>query len=461
MSKRRLLVLGAGPAGYPAAFRAAELGLDVTLVDRSEALGGVCLHRGCIPSKALLHAAAVLESATEARRFGIEFGPPALDRERLVHWKQGVVDTLAGGLKQLCRSRGVTFRQGEARFTAPRAAEIRTADGTAVPIEFDHALLATGSIPTPLKGAPAGPRVMDSTGALALEDIPASMLVIGGGYIGLELGQAYAAFGTRVDVVEMLPTLLPGVDPDLAKVLRKTLDRQFHRILPGTRVERIEDTGRQVRVHFSGEQGESEPVLYDRVLVAIGRRPQTAGLQLDAAGVTLGEAGFVEIDDRCRTRNPAILAAGDVAGQPMLAHKATHESLAAIEALQDGKPCLAPRAVPAVVFTDPELAWCGLSEDEARSRGINIRRAAFPWSAAGRAHTLGRTQGLTKMIAEADTGRLLGVGIAGPGAGELIGEAVLAIEMGAVAEDIARTVHPHPTLSETLMEAAAKLMGSP
>lgn len=458
MSKPRLLVLGAGPAGYPAAFRAAEIGFEVTLLDRADALGGVCLHRGCIPSKALLHAASILQTATEAKAFGIEFGAASVDRKRLLAWKQGVIETLSGGLRQLCRTRGVTFRQGEARFTDPRTVELRDPDGSTASLAFDHALLATGSLPIPLKGAPSSPRIMDSTGALALDDIPGSMLVIGGGYIGLELGQAYAAFGTQVEVVEMLPTLLPGVDPDLSKVLHKTLEGQFRRIRLATRVELLEDTGEQIRVRLVGEQGESEPLLYDRVLVAIGRRPQTEGLQLDAAGVTLGKDGFVEIDAHCRTRNPSILAAGDVAGQPMLAHKATHEALGAIEALHDGKPCLQPRTIPAVVFTSPELAWCGLTEDEARRRGDNIRRAVFPWSAAGRAHTLGHPQGLTKLVAEADTGRILGVAIAGPGAGELIGEAALAIEMGAVAEDLARTVHPHPTLSETLMDAAAKLM---
>jgi dihydrolipoamide dehydrogenase len=457
--KTQLLVLGAGPGGYPAAFHAADLGMEVTLVDRDPHPGGVCLYRGCIPSKALLHAAQVVHAARTAEKLGISFGEPRIDFDTLRAWKASVVEKLTSGLGGLTQQRGIRYVRGTARFTGPDRAVVALADGGEREIVFDNAVLATGSEPTRLPFVPDSPRVMDSTGALALEELPKRLLVMGGGYIGLELGQVYATFGCEVTVVEMKPSLLPGVDPDLVKPLAKVCATQFRKILLNTSVTAVAERGDVVQVGFRDAAGAVSEESFDRVLVAVGRRPVTQGLGLDAAGVRVTPQGFVQIDEARRTTSARIYAVGDIAGPPMLAHKATHEGRSAVEAIHGGKAVYDPRAIPAVVFTDPEIAWCGLTEDEARKQGRDVRIGLFPWQASGRAATLDRPDGVSKIVADAETGLVLGVGVAGHGAGELIGEGVVAIEMGATAEDLALSVHAHPSLSETIMEAAERVTG--
>ena len=457
--RTQLAVVGAGPGGYPAAFHAADLGMKVVLIDRDANPGGVCLYRGCIPSKALLHAAQIIQHAREAEAVGIRFGCPEIDFDRIRAWRDEVVGKLTGGLGQLTRRRGIEFLQGTACFRDGHSLVVTGADGNERTVEFEHAVLATGSVPAMPRFVPESPRIMDSTAALEIAEIPERLLVLGGGYIGLELGQVYAAFGSAVSVVEMQASLLPQVDPDLVKALAIRLKREFARIMLGTRVAAMRDTGSAVEVTLEAAAGDTRTEIYDRVLVAVGRRPVTAGLGLEATRVELDAQGFVRVDERRRTAEPTIYAIGDIAGQPMLAHKATHEGRSAVEAIRGGKAVYDPRAIPAVVFTDPEIAWAGLGEDEARRQGLDSRVGTFPWQASGRAATLDRSEGLTKVVADAGDGRVLGIGIAGAGAGELIGEAVLAIEMGAVAEDLALTIHAHPSLSETLMEAAERVLG--
>lgn len=456
---RELVVIGGGPGGYPAAFYAADLGLDVTLVDMDANPGGVCLYRGCIPSKALLHAAAVLHEAKAAAAFGITFGPPLIDVDKLRGWKQSVVTKLTGGLGQLCKARKVRFVQGLARFSDASTLMVTRTDGTEEPMRFKTAILATGSQPVRIPIAPVSPRVMDSTGALELADIPGRLLVIGGGYIGLELGQAYAAFGSKVSVVEMLPSLMTGADPDLVRPLVARLKKTCEAIFLDTRVLAIEATDQQVTVRMADNTGREITEIYDRVLISVGRKPNTADLGLENTGVQLDAKGFVRVDAQRRTDEPSIFAIGDIAGQPMLAHKATAEGKVAVEVIAGKKTVYEPQAIPAVVFTSPEIAWTGLTEREAVEQGIEINVSKFPWAASGRATTLGGSDGLTKLICRKDDGRVLGIGITGPSAGELIAEGTLAIEMGAVAEDLARTIHAHPTLSETVMEAAEEAAG--
>jgi len=460
MSKtHELVVIGGGPGGYPAAFLAADLGMDVTLIDTEANPGGVCLFRGCIPSKALLHAAAVLNEAREAKTFGITFGEPELDVAKLRGWKESVIAKLTGGLGQLAKQRKVTFIQGRARLKDAHTLTVEREGGKPEEITFKTAILATGSAPARIPIAPDSPRVMDSTGALELADVPKRLLVIGGGYIGIELGQAYAAFGASVSVVEMLPNLLTGADPDLTRVLANRLKQQFDRILLDTKVTAIKAGKQTVSVTVEDKAGKSETLTADRVLVSVGRKPNTRDLGLEHTGVKVDDHGFIETDRQRRTAEPSIFAIGDIAGQPMLAHKATYEGKVAVEAIAGKKTVYDPRAIPAVVFTDPEIAWAGPTEAEAREQGLSVKVGKFPWAASGRATTLGRSDGLTKLVCDADSGRVLGVGIAGPGAGELIAEAALAIEMGAVAEDLAWTIHAHPTLSETVMEAAEAVSG--
>ena len=458
-TKTQVAVVGGGRGGYPAAFHAADLGLDVTLIDLETNPGGVCLYRGCIPSKALLHVAAVLNETRESEAYGVTFTGVDLDVGKLRAWKESVVKKLTGGLGHLTRQRKVRFVQGRASLVDANTLTVATAAGGEERIVFEHAILATGSSPATVPVFPASPRIMDSTGALALVDIPERLLVVGGGYIGLELGQAYAAFGSSVTVVEMLPGLLAGADPDLARVLVQRLGKQFEAIMTDTRVVQMEDTGSAVSVRVDGKNGGTSSLTFDRVLVSVGRRPNTAGIGLEKTGVVIGEDGFVQVDGQRRTAEASIFAIGDVAGQPMLAHKATYEAKVAAEAIAGKKTVYDPRAIPAVVFTDPEIAWCGTTEAEAAALGEDVAVAKFPWAVSGRATTLGRSDGLTKVITRAEDGRVIGIGIAGPGAGELIAEAALAIEMGAVAEDLALTIHPHPTLSETVMEAAEGLAG--
>ena len=454
-----LAILGAGPAGYPAAFRAADRGLRVVLIDEEPNPGGVCLYRGCIPSKALLRVTGVLAEARAVQEAGISFGEPTVDIDRLRAWKQSVVDRLTGGLGQLSRQRGIELVQGRGRFSGDRRLRVTLPDGSERNVAYRQAVVATGSRPVSLPLGAGSNRVLDSTSALALEDIPDRLLVIGGGYIGLELGQVYSALGSVVTVVEMLPGLLPGVDRDLVAPLAARLAAQFKAILLETKVTDIAEDGEALQVRFEGKSAPADVEAFDKVLIAVGRRPNTEDLGLEQTGARLSAGGFIEVDGQRRTSDPAVFAIGDVAGQPMLAHKATHEAHVAIDAAAGGKAVFEPQAIPAVVFTDPEIAWCGLTEADAAQRGIDVKISRFPWAASGRAATLGRSDGATKILADPGSGRVLGVAIAGHGAGELIAEGVLAIEMGALAEDIALTIHAHPTLSETMMEAAEGVDG--
>ncbi len=448
-----VVVIGAGPGGYAAAFMAADLGKKTILIDKEANPGGVCLYRGCIPSKALLHAAKVVTEAEEAAEIGIEFEPPTLDVERLAEWKNSVVARLTGGLGQLRKARDVEHIQGTARFVDANTVEI---EGSGEQVRFEHAILATGSrpiVPGPL--AVDSPLVMTSREALELEDIPESLLVIGGGYIGLELGSVYGALGSMVTVVEMQDGLLPGADRDLVRVVHKRVEELFQEILLNTRVVSMEVVEDGIKVTLDPEREQ----IFDRVLIAVGRRPNTENLGLENTGIQLDDHGFVKVDAQCRTDEPSIFAIGDISGQPMLAHRATHQGRLAAQVINGSKSVFQPHAIPAVVFTDPELAWTGITETEAKAQGVAHKVAKFPWAASGRALTLSRPDGLTKLIIEPDTGRLLGMGIVGPGAGELIGEGTLAIEMAANAEDLALTIHAHPTLSESVMEAADVFFG--
>ncbi len=459
LSGKHVAVIGGGPGGYPAAFFAADLGMRVTLIDMESQPGGVCLHRGCIPSKALLHIARVIEETKELQECGVQFRPPALDLEAIRSWKNSVVKRLTGGLGQLRTARKVAFVRGRARFTDRKRVRVALAEGGDKEVTFDAAIIATGSRSAAIPGWPVSPRIMDSTAALDLPDIPRRLLVVGGGYIGLELGSVYASLGSEVTVVEMLSGLLPGADRDLVAPLAKRLERKFKAVRLQTRVAEVREEGEAIRVMLDGSGGERTEEVFDRVLVSVGRRPNSGDLGLDAAGVEVNSKGFIRVDAQRRTSDPSIYAIGDVSGEPMLAHKATHEGRVAVEAIAGRKTAFEPRAIPAVVFTDPEIAWGGLTETQAVAENRPIKVARFPWAASGRALTLGRTEGFTKLLVDAETERVLGVGIVGPGAGELISEGVLAIEMGALASDVALTIHPHPTLSETLMEAAEVFYG--
>ena len=456
-----VVVLGGGPGGYAAAFLAADLGMQVTLVERDARLGGTCLLRGCIPSKALLHVGRVLAETREMEEWGIRFPRPAVDLAALRARKDKVISTLTGGLATLARRRNVTIVHGTARFTNSTTLEIApaAAGGASERLTYDHLILASGSRPARIPAFDIGsPRVMDSTGALELAEIPESLLVVGGGYIGLEMGTVYAELGAKVSVVELTDTLLPGADRDLVKPLQQRLEKLYEAIHLRTKVVKLEDTGGAVRVQFEGPEGPFSRE-FGRVLVAVGRRPNSDGLGLENTAVKVNARGFVEVDDRQRTADPHILAIGDVCGEPMLAHRASHQGKVAVEALH-GEPALfAPRAIPAVVFTDPEIAWAGLTENEAAAAGRTVDVSRYPWNASGRAHALGRTDGLTKVLVDPETDMVLGVGIVGAGAGELIAEGALAIEMGCSARDLVDTIHPHPTLGETVAFSAENYFG--
>jgi dihydrolipoamide dehydrogenase len=454
----QVAVLGAGPGGYAAAFYAADLGMQVTLIDMEKNPGGVCLYRGCIPSKALLHVAKVVDEARHAEKWGVTFGPPSISVDTLRAYKQGVVDKLTAGVGSVAKMRKVTYLQGRATLTGPHSLTVAGAAGD-TQVEFEHLILATGSHPTKIPSLSIdSPRVMDSTSALELPDVPGSLLVIGGGYIGLELGSVYAQLGTKVSVVEMTPGLLPGADRDLVAVLEKRLKGIFADIMLETKVVKVVDEGSAIRVTFDGKGVQREQV-FDRVLIAIGRRPNSAIPGLDTTAVRVDAKGFVETDPQRRTAERSIFAIGDVAGEPMLAHKASHEARVAVEAIAGHRAVFEPLAIPAVVFTDPEIAWCGLTEGQAKASGVEHEIAKFPWGALSRAITVDRPEGLTKLVLEPNTGRVLGVGMAGAGAGELIAEGALAIEMGATAADLKLVIHPHPTLSESVMEAAEVFFG--
>ena len=454
----KVLVLGAGPGGYTAAFRAADLGLEVTLVERWPVLGGVCLNVGCIPSKALLHAARVVDEAQAMAGHGISFGPPQIDLDRLRSWKSSVVGKLTGGLSGLARQRKVTVIRGEGRFVAPRVLEVTGEDGTQR-IGFDHCIIAAGSEPVRLPFVPDDPRVMDSTGALELQDIPQRLLVIGGGIIGLEMGCVYDALGSKVSVVELMDQLMPGADPDLVKPLEKRLRKRYEQILLGVKVQAVEALPEGLRVTFSGT-GAPTPQIYDRVLVAVGRRPNGSGIGVEAAGLSVDPRGFLSVDRQMRTAQPHIFAIGDIVGQPMLAHKATHEGKVAAEVIAGEKRAFDARVIPSVAYTDPEVAWVGLTESEAKAKGIEYQKGSFPWAASGRSLAQGRDEGFTKLLFDPQTHRVLGGGIVGSSAGELIGEVALAIEMGADAADIGLTIHPHPTLSESVAMSAEAFEGT-
>jgi dihydrolipoyl dehydrogenase len=456
-----IAIVGGGPGGYAAAFLAADLGMTVTLIDPELNPGGVCLYRGCIPSKALLHIAKLIEEVEQAKNWGIDFVAPKIDLARLRSFKEGVVKKLTGGLGVLSKQRKVHYIQGRAAFENSTTLHVTKADGSEESLTFDRIIIATGSRPAIVSTLKLNsPRMMDSTGALNLEDIPGTLLVVGGGYIGLELGSVYAALGTRVTVVEMLPGLLPGADRDLVLPLHKRLEKMFDAILLNTTVEAVKDEGTGIRATLKAQDGTTQEKVFDRVLVSVGRKSNSEIPGLDKTRVQVGQRGFIQVNKQLQTDDPAIYAIGDVVGEPMLAHKASHEGRTAVEAIAGHKVAFEPNAIPAVVFTDPEVAWCGLTETQAQKDNREIKVAKFPWAASGRAVTIDRPEGMTKLIFDPQTERVLGVGIVGAGAGELIAEGVLAIEMAALASDIALTIHPHPTLSETVMESAEVFYGT-
>jgi len=458
-AKAQLAIIGGGPGGYHAAFKAAELGLEVTIIDPEENPGGVCLHRGCIPSKALLHVAKLVNEAAESAEIGVEFAPPRVDLDKVRAWKDEVIGKLTGGLGMKVQQMKLTHVRGMARFKDASTLTVVGHDGTEGEMTFEQAILATGSRPFMLPGVKTGERIIDSTGALELADVPGSLLVVGGGYIGLELGSVYAALGSKVSVVEMTNGLLPGCDRDLVSVLKRRLDKKFEAIRLSTKVAGLKETKAGVKVTLEDKKGETTEQTFDKVLVSIGRKPNTENLGLENTKIEVDDKGFVTVDGQRRTAEANIFAIGDIAGEPMLAHKAYAEADVAAEAAAGNKAVYDPRAIPAVVFTDPEIAWCGLTETEARAEGRKIKTAKLPWRGNGRTLTLGRDDGITKIIVDPETDRVLGVAVAGPGAGELIAEGVLALEMAAVSEDLRRTIHPHPTLYETIYEAAQMLHG--
>jgi dihydrolipoamide dehydrogenase len=456
----QLLVLGAGPGGYTAAFRAADLGMKVTLVERWPALGGVCLNVGCIPSKALLHAAKVIEDAAAMSEHGIAFGAPKIDPERLRAWKTGVVKKLTGGLKLLAKQRKVEVVQGTGRFEGPNIVEVTKESGTGTErIRFEQCIIAAGSEAIRLPGWPSDPRIMDSSDALELPEITGRLLVVGGGIIGLEMACVYDALGARVSVVELTPQLMPGCDPDLVKPLEKRIRSRYEQILLATKVSAVKALPKGIEVTFTGDKAPA-PQIYDRVLVAVGRSPNGKLVGADAAGVNVTDRGFIPVDKQMRTNVPHIFAIGDIAGPPMLAHKASHEAKVAAEVAAGHKSAFDARVIPSVAYTDPEVAWAGLTEIDAQAKGIAFKKAMFPWAASGRSLSLGRDDGFTKLLFDPDSRRLLGGGIVGPNAGDLVSEVALAIEMGSDGADIGLTVHPHPTLSETVAFAAEAFEGT-
>lgn len=457
----QVAVLGGGPGGYASAFLAADLGLRVALIDREPNPGGVCLYRGCIPSKAFLHVAKLISETRQSADMGVVFGEPKIDINKLRAWKESVIDRQTSGVGQLVKARKIEYIQGTASFRDANTLDVSLVAGGDRAVSFDHCVVATGSRPAVIPAFSVdSPLVLDSTSALELESIPKTMLVIGGGYIGLELGSVYAALGTKVSVVEMMPGLLPGADRDLVKVLEKRLAASFDTIITDTTVSSLTPKKAGVEVSFEGKGSDNGSAVYEKVLVSVGRRPNSEGLGLESTKVSLDEKGFIKVDEQRRTDEPSIFAIGDVVGEPMLAHKASHEGRVAAEVIAGHKVAFEPAAIPAVIFTDPEVAWCGLTETQARERGRDVKIAKFPWLASGRATTLERNDGLTKLIVDPASERVLGVGIVGVGAGDMIAEGVLAVEMAALAGDIAHTIHPHPTLSETVMESAEVFFGT-
>ena len=463
----QVVVLGSGPGGYTAAFRAADLGLKVVLIERYPTLGGVCLNVGCIPSKALLHTAKVITEAEETAHHGVSFSAPNIDLDALRNWKSNdVVAKLTGGLTQMAKQRGVTVVVGLGAFNSPNQIVVTGNDGKITTIGFENAIIAAGSQATKFPGAPTDAsgktdeRIMDSTGALALTDIPKRMLVIGGGIIGLEMGTVYDALGTKVSVVEFMDGLIQGCDRDLVRPLQKRMEKRFEAIMLSTKVSTIEAKKDGIHISFEGEDAPKESQVYDRVLVSIGRRPNGKNIGAELAGVAVDERGFIAVDKQMRTNVPHIFAIGDIVGQPMLAHKATHEGKVAAEVIAGHKVEFQAACIPSVAYTDPEIAWAGVTELDAKAKGIEYEKASFPWAASGRAISVARTEGITKLIFDKTTHRLIGAGIVGVNAGELLAEAVLAIEMGADAHDLGLSIHAHPTLSETVCFAAEMKEGT-
>ena len=455
----QVVVIGAGPGGYTAAFRAADLGKQTVLIERYPALGGVCLNVGCIPSKALLHTAEVINGAADMAEHGVDFGKPRIALAKLAAWKDAIVGQLTKGLAGLARQRKVEVLQGVARFVSPHMLEVDGAGGV-VRVSFEQAIIAAGSQATQIPSFPNDdPRLMDSTGALVLEEVPKRLLVIGGGIIGLEMATVYQALGSRVTVVELLDDLMPGCDKDLVRPLAKRIGKLYQAIYLGTRVTAVDAQKKGLKVHFEGPKAPASEV-FERVLVAVGRRPNGHRIGADAAGVAVDDAGFINVDSQQRTNVPHIFAIGDITGEPMLAHKATHEGKVAAQVASGEKSHFDALAIPSVAYTDPEIAWTGVMESEAKKQGLDFDKATFPWAASGRSLGMGRNEGLTKLLFDKASGRLIGAGIVGPHAGDLISEANLALEMGADAADIALTIHPHPTLSETVNFAAEMVEGT-
>ncbi|GAB4116143.1 MAG: dihydrolipoyl dehydrogenase [Sideroxydans sp.] len=455
-----VVVLGAGPGGYTAAFRAADLGKQVVLIEKHATLGGVCLNVGCIPSKALLHVARVISEAEEVGHHGVTFAKPKIDIDAIRAWKESVVGKLTGGLAGLARQRKVQVVRGTAKFTSPNSLAVQTAEGEKI-VTFDHAIIAAGSSVARIPGFPYDDeRIIDSTGALALKDVPKRMLVIGGGIIGLEMATVYDALGAKISVVELMDQLMPGADKDLVKPLHTRIAKRYEAIMLKTKVTKIEALKNGLKVTFEGEQAPAEPQVYDRVLMAVGRSPNGRLINAEAAGIIVNERGFIPVDKQMRTNVPHIYAIGDIVGNPMLAHKAVHEGKVAAENIAGHKAFFEPLTIPSVAYTDPEVAWMGLTETEAKAKGIEYEKGVFPWAASGRALAMDGEAGATKVLLDPRTRRILGAGIVGVNAGELIAEAVLALEMGADMEDLGLTIHPHPTLSETLCFAAEMAEGT-
>jgi dihydrolipoamide dehydrogenase len=457
--KTEVVVLGSGPGGYSAAFRAADLGKRVVLIERYEEIGGVCLNVGCIPSKALLHSAKVIDDAHEMAQWGIDFGKPKLDISKLREWKNKVVKRLTGGLKMLAKQRKVDIVNGLATFISPNQLEVVGKDGKQI-ISFDNIIIAAGSRPVSLPFIPKDPRIIDSTGALELEETNGELLVLGGGIIGLEMATVYSALGANITIVEMMEQIIPGADKDVVMPLFKRIEKRYAKIMLKTKVTQVEAKEDGLYVTFEGEGAPDKPQRFDRILVAVGRRTNSDLIGADKAGITIGERGFITVDKQMRTNVPHIYAIGDIVGNPMLAHKASAEGRLAAEVISGLKHYFEPKCIPSVAYTDPEVAWVGVTENEAKANGINYGKAVFPWAASGRSLSMGRDEGLTKLIFTEDTHRIIGAGITGPNAGELISELALAIEMGCDVEDIALTIHPHPTLSESVMMAAEMFEGT-
>lgn len=456
----QVVVLGSGPGGYTAAFRAADLGQKVILVERYESIGGVCLNVGCIPSKALLHAAKVMDEAQSMSEHGVSFSKPKVDVAKLAGWKDSVVTRLTGGLKMLAKQRKVEIVTGTGRFTSPNELVVEDAKGQKSTIGFEHCIIAVGSRPVKLPFLPDDPRIFDSTGALTLKQIPNNLLVLGGGIIGLEMATVYHQLGSTIDIVEFMPQLVNGADTDIIKPYQKWIEKRYHSIMLETKVAKVEAKKDGLYVTFEGKHASDKPVKYDGILAAVGRTPNGKDIGADKAGVKVDERGFIAVDNQLRTNVPHIFAIGDVVGQPMLAHKAVPQGKVAAEVIAGKKHFFEPKCIPAVAYTDPEIAWVGVTEIQAKAQGLDYDKGVFPWAASGRSLSLGRDEGMTKVIFDKKTNRIIGCGIVGPNAGDLIAEAALAIEMGCDAEDIALTIHPHPTLSETIALATEMFEGS-